>query len=272
MQDTAPALRLDAHAAFLDPDRFDYPDLAPPLRQRFLPEHLAGPLRRNRFDGCIAVSLTASAAETHWLLELARDSDIVLGVSGGAGGANAAQTLDQLMRNDRFKAVALRPGGWSDPGVLAALQEAARRDLPVDLTLDWRQLQDLHGLWDRVPNLRAAVSHLESLPVEDAALEEWAAQMERAAGLPGLYVKLTGLLRPEGLRASVAAFAPCLRLLVRLFGPGRLMFASGWPFCLLGAGKWKESLAAFTQMLGPQPPEVRESILGGAACAFYQLA
>lgn len=272
MQEAGRALRVDAHVTFLDPGRFAYPDLAPPLRQRFLPEDLAGPLRRNRFDGCIAVALTASAAETHWLLELARDSDIVLGVSGGAGGANAAQTLDRLMRNDRFKAVALRPGRLSDPGVLVTLQEAARRDLPVDVTLDWRQLPDLLELWDRVPKLRAALSHLDSLPLEDAALDEWAAQMERAAELSGLYLKLAGLLRPEGLRASVAALAPCVRLLVRLFGPRRLMFASGWPFCLLGAGKWKESLAAFTQMLGAQPPEVRETILGGAACAFYRLA
>ncbi|MDW8356206.1 MAG: amidohydrolase family protein, partial [Bryobacterales bacterium] len=220
----------------------------------------------------VAVPFTSDVGETRWLLEITRACDIVLGVSGSAGASDAARTLDELMRQAHFKAVALRPGSLRDPMVLSTLEEAARRNLPVDLILDWQQLADLPALWDRTPNLRAAVAHLDSLPLEPAALDQWADWMDQAVSLPGLYLKLSGLLRPEGLQASVAALTSCVRLLMRLFGPARLMFASGWPFCLLGAGKWKESLAAFTQMLGPQPMEAREALLGGTACAFYRLA
>jgi predicted TIM-barrel fold metal-dependent hydrolase len=67
------------------------------------------------------------------------------------------------------------------------------------------------------------------------------------------------------------------------FGPDRLMWASDWPFCMdLGRGgsagaeagrdeigTWKESLAAFTQALGPRTIETREQILGGTAARVY---
>jgi L-fuconolactonase len=264
-------MRVDAHVTFLDPGRFAYPGLPDALRQRFLPEHLSAPLRRNRFDGCVAVSRTADADETRWLLELARDSEIVLGVAGGAGGSSPAQALDELMRRRHFKAVCVRAESLADRDTILLLEEAARRNLPAELVLDWRQLAQLPALWERVPALRAAVSHLESLPLRPEALDEWAAAVEAAACLPGVHMKLSGLLRPEGLQWSVKALTPCVRLLVRCFGPDRLLFGSGWPFCLAGAAKWKESLAAFTQMLGPQPPEVREKILGDNARAFYSL-
>jgi L-fuconolactonase len=165
----------------------------------------------------------------------------------------------------------VRAESLGDRETILVLQEAARRNLPAELVLDWRQLAQLPALWDRLPGLRAAVSHLESLPLQSEALDEWAAAVEAAACLPGVHMKLSGLLRPEGLQRSVKALAPYVRLLVRCFGPDRLLFGSGWPFCLSGAGKWKESLAAFTQMLGPQPLEVREKILGDNACAFYSL-
>ncbi len=264
-------MRVDAQVTFLDPARFAYPALPDPFRQRFLPEHLSGPLRRNRFDGCVAVSRTAEAGETRWLLELARDSDIVLGVAAGLAGSSPVQALDEFMRRRHFKAVCVRVKSLADRQTILLLEEAARRNLPAELVLDWRQLAQLPALWDRVPALRAAVSHLESLPLQPEALDGWAAAVEAAARLPGVHMKLSGLLRPEGLQRSVKALRPCVGLLVRCFGPDRLLFGSGWPFCLAGAAKWKESLAAFTQMLGPQPTEVREKILGDNARGFYSL-
>jgi predicted TIM-barrel fold metal-dependent hydrolase len=55
---------------------------------------------------------------------------------------------------------------------------------------------------------------------------------------------------------------------MRMAGPERVMFASGWP---AGEVSWKERLAAFTQSLGPLPMAVREQILGGTAAEFYGL-
>jgi L-fuconolactonase len=56
------------------------------------------------------------------------------------------------------------------------------------------------------------------------------------------------------------------------FGPGRLMFASNWPFCLEATDAWKKVLATFTQALGAQTMEVRAKILGETAARVYRLA
>lgn len=78
-----------------------------------------------------------------------------------------------------------------------------------------------------------------------------------------VYIKLTGFrLPPDSGRASR------LRALLAAPGPDRLMYASNWPNA---GGSWKETMAAFTQSLGPMPLPIREQILGGTARAFYGL-
>jgi len=80
--------------------------------------------------------------------------------------------------------------------------------------------------------------------------------------LPNVAVKITGL-------TSVAAAAQVRRLLEAV-GPGRIMFASGWPRCK-PEGTWKLTLASFTQCIGAQTLETREQLLGGTAARVYRL-
>lgn len=85
-----------------------------------------------------------------------------------------------------------------------------------------------------------------------------------AGELPdNFYLKLTGFHLPvTGEQRERMGRA------MRMAGPERVMFASGWPG---GGVTWKERLAAFTQSLGPMPMAVREQILGGTATEFYGL-
>jgi L-fuconolactonase len=69
-------------------------------------------------------------------------------------------------------------------------------------------------------------------------------------------------------RWSAERLRPFVQHVLSLFGPDRLMFGSDWPVCT-PAGTWKEVLAAFTQAIGPQSMEVRETLLGGTAGKFY---
>jgi hypothetical protein len=80
---------------------------------------------------------------------------------------------------------------------------------------------------------------------------------------PKVYIKLTGFRLP-----ATAEQAEPLRRLLRHPGPERLMYASGWP---RPGASWKETLAAFTQSLGPMPIPLREQLLGGTAREFYRL-
>ena len=126
------------------------------------------------------------------------------------------------------------------------------------------RLDVLHGLSlvpqiaERYPNLQIAIDHLGA-PASPA----WQQDLERAAGFPQVYCKLSGLTRFGEPRAYV-------RHAMALFGPQRLMFGSDWPTAL-PEHTWKANLAAFTQAIGAQSIEVREELLGGVAARFYGL-
>jgi len=95
--------------------------------------------------------------------------------------------------------------------------------------------------------------------------------MERAAQIPNLWVKISGLINeagPEGWRADT--YRPYIQHLMAVFGPKRLMYGSDWPNCM-HTGTWKESMAAFTQALGAQSMETRSLILGENAAEFYRI-
>jgi len=127
------------------------------------------------------------------------------------------------------------------------------------------RLDVLHGLHlvpeiaRRNPNLRMVIDHLGA-----PASPNWPEEMERAAALPQVFCKLSGLTWFTEPRRYV-------RHALAVFGPARLMFGSAWPETLPDH-TWKADLALFTQCIGAQRIEVREELLGGTAARFYGIA
>ncbi|MCP4617684.1 MAG: amidohydrolase family protein, partial [Bradyrhizobium sp.] len=57
---------------------------------------------------------------------------------------------------------------------------------------------------------------------------------------------------------------------VGAFGPGRCMFGSDWPVCLL-AGSYDQVIEALDANLGRLTAAEREGVFGGVAASFYGL-
>jgi L-fuconolactonase len=275
-------MRIDAHQHFWDPDRFDYAWMPPApsaLRQVFEPDRLRPILERNRFGGSVAVQAHTSLAETRWLLDLAEANDFICAVVGWVDltDRGLGRTLDELQRRRKFKGVRHLVQDEPDdewllrPAVVAGLVELARRELPYDLLLHPRHLPLVPVVAERAPGLRMVIDHIAKPPIASQTMEPWARDIAAAAALPQVCCKLSGMIT-EAKRESWKAedLRPYVSHALRIFGPDRLMFGSDWPVCLL-AGSWKETLAAFTQAIGPQPMEVRERLLGGTAQEFYRI-
>jgi L-fuconolactonase len=274
--------RIDAHQHFWQLGRFDYAWMPPepsPLRADFLPRHLAPILARNRFEGSIAVQATHDVRETEWLLELAGEFPFIKGVVGWVDltDARVGDVLDGLQRRPAFKGVRHLVHDEPDPewllraDVLEGLRELERRGLPFDLLLRPQHLPLVPRLANEVPALRMVVDHIAKPPIASGRLEGWAEDMARAAAIPHVYAKLSGMITeadPAGWTAD--QLRPYVAHVFQVFGPDRLMFGSDWPVCLL-AGNWKATLAAFTQSVGAQVVGTREKLLGGNATAFYRL-
>jgi L-fuconolactonase len=256
-------VRIDVHQHFLAHERFDYGDWVrpgSPLEKDYLPDHVERILKRNRFDGLIAVQLTPTEDETRWLLELAARDAMILGVVARADFGRVGEFVD------RTKLV----GAWlqAEDATVDELYALARRNLACELAAGPETLDRVHRLAEAVPELQVVIPHMGRPPFGAEGFAEWAAAMEGIARhCPQVTVKLSGLLPP-----GMPEVEKAVQHLLGAFGPGRLMFASNWPFCLEATDAWKKVLATFTQALGAQTMEVRAKILGETAARVYRLA
>jgi L-fuconolactonase len=142
------------------------------------------------------------------------------------------------------------------------------------LTFDYvgllpRHLEHVPVIAQRVPELRIVIDHLGKPPITAREFEPWSSLLARAARMPNVFAKLSGLDTGDGDNWTAADIAYIDRAL-ELFGPERLMFGSDWPVVALrgGYGKvWCETNRALARLSRDE----RDRILGGTAVAFYRL-
>ena len=232
-------MRLDSHQHFTA----EYtPDLLLPI------------LKRNRFEGSVVVS---GPQDTAHHLQLAAAHDFIRGVVAWADldDPRLGNLLDEYQRHPKFRGLTGSIG--------CGLAELEARHLTFDL-------QDpalVPEIAERHPELRLVVDYLGRPPAEPDA---WSRAIEQAARHPHVFGKLSGLITQCPSRWKADDFRPFVQHALHTFGPHRLMFGSDWP-SYLPDGTFKESLAAFTQSIGPLPLEIREQLLGGTAERAYAL-
>ena len=258
-------MRIDAHQQFLNHGRFEYPSLPSQLDKDYLPAHVATILKRNRFDGLIAIALTTSAGETRWLLEQAEQNEMIMGVVGGSGDP---RLLDEWEQFPKLRGVRLSPQALTRD----KLHDLAARRLICEVPAEASDLQAIAHEAADTAGLHLVIDHLGKPDPRADSIDPWLRGMEQLAQIPGVYVKLSGLLTLATPPATPEELRPLIHHLMRTFGPDRLMFGSDWPFCLTVADLWKAALALFTQALGAQSIEVRSKLLGDTARACYRLA
>lgn len=199
----------------------------------YLPCALWPRLEANRFDGCIAVQRRADPEEARWLLQLASEHPFVRGV------VVCTNTLDEFETDPSFRGV------YSDgSGSIDFYRELGRRGIPLEINSG---ADSLYRILDAAPDLRAAVPAQAGLKAHES-----------------VYVKLTDLSGPAEQHGELVCE------MFEMFGASRILFGSNWPDCL-AAGTWKQTLATFTQALGPRTMDVRSLMLGDNAVSFYKL-
>ncbi|MEZ5352108.1 MAG: amidohydrolase family protein [Bryobacteraceae bacterium] len=248
-------MRIDCATQLVDRARFHYPFLegAPQQMQRDFTIHALGAiLSRNRYEGGVVLALLDDPAETDWLLALSLEHSAILAVMGHT---TDARDLDRWQRHPRFRGVRHRYG----PGSAAWISELGARGLRCDLEIDPAQLPLLS------PASHVALAHTAGACYRQPQLDAWAAAVESWPGM----IKIDGLINGAGEgKWSGAAYRPWIDHLMQCAGPARLMYGSDWPRCM-HSGIWKESLAAFTQALGPRTMDVRSWMLGENAARHY---
>jgi len=275
-------MRIDAHQHFwrYTPDEYGWiDDSMSQLRRDFLPSDLQPELERAGFDGCIAVQARQTIEETRWLLELAANSQFILGVIGWADlqSDNVRTHLKEFSLNPKLLGVRHAVQGEPDDSFMlraefqrgvATLEEFG---LTYDILIYPRHLPVAAEFVKRFPQLRFVLDHLAKPFIKRGEIEPWRSNLRRLADFSNVYCKLSGMVTEADWQAWTAEqIAPYLKTALECFGAERLMIRSDWPVCTV-AGSYARTMNLVIEFFKGYPDAQRDAVLGGTAAKFWRL-
>ncbi len=276
-------MQIDAHQHFWRVDRGDYgwltPQAHPAICRDFGPDDLKPLMAAAGVTCTVLVQAAPTAAETQFLLEIARATPFVAGVVGWADleAPGAAEMVEDMAGDPKL--LGLRPmlqdladDAWIlKPELAPALDAMRAAGLRFDALVTPRHLPHLARLLARRPDLKVVIDHGAKPDIAAGAIADWSAAIRAIARDTGAVCKLSGLVTEAGDGWAVEQLKPFVDVLLDAFGPARLMWGSDWPVVNEAGGyaAWRAAAEALTAQLSADD---RSLIFGGTAAAFYGIA
>jgi L-fuconolactonase len=248
------------------------------IRRDFLPADLQPLLQANGFDGCVAVQADQSDAETDFLLDLASRHDFIKGVVGWADlrTDDLGKSLEQWSAAKKLKGFrhilqAEKPEYMLSPEFVRGLGAIGKLGYTYDILVSPSHLETVEKLLEHFDNQYFVVDHIAKPYIRSGEIREWERDIRRVACFPNVYCKVSGLVTEASLTDwKPGDIFPYLEVVLDAFGPGRLMYGSDWPVCLLAAS-YERQLEVVESFFSRLSPGERERITGLNAIDFYQL-
>jgi len=276
---------IDSHQHFWDPRTTEFPEFpgeAQVLNRPFLPEDLAGAMRKTGVDYTVLVQALPQKREMNeWYFDIADDCGFVAGVVAWVDllrPREIPKALDALQKESRFvgvrHVVELEPDvDWLvHSSVVESLRELAKRDIPFDLCIKPRHLEIVLRLLEEVNGLRLVIDHMAKPDIAAGGSVGWHRNLAKIASNPRVHCKLSGLVTEADWKNwSAGNLVPYVRYVIDLFGYERIMFGSDWPVCLLAAD-YQQVWDLANELLDGIADEQRELVFGANAARFYGLS
>lgn len=227
----------------------------PSLQKDCLPMDVAPAMQAAAIDAVVAVQARSCAAETDYLLDLARSNPRIVGVVGWTD-LCSTQISDTL---DAYAGVPLLKGFrhiLQDEPELRALvhnpdfnrgvQALQTRELVYDVLVFEHQMADVVDFCARHNAHWLVLDHVGKPGIKDwhrnPTESRWLAGLRALAAMPHVACKLSGLVTETdwghgaGLSPNDSStILQCFDHALELFGPDRLLYGSDWPVCQLAA-------------------------------------
>jgi L-fuconolactonase len=273
--------RVDAHHHFWDLESglYAWPTAAEgPIHRTFAPEDLAPELLAAGIDATVVVQATDSLADTDAMLAAASGNPWIAGVVGWLPLADRAAAERELDVRDGSLCGVRHLIHWEAdptwllrPEVRPGLDLLAGEGLPFDVVAVFPDhLPLVPAVAAEHPDLVLVVDHLAKPPFRSDGWDRWVEDIRRAANVPTVRAKVSGLDTAAGPGWTVDELRPAWDVALESFGPDRLMFGSDWPVCRL-VSSYGQVVSAARELVAELSPSERDRVLGGTAVEVYRL-
>lgn len=275
-------MKIDSHQHFWKYDPAVHEWISPAMRairHDFLPKDLGPILLANGMDGCVAVQVDQTEAETIYLLDLASHYSFIKGVVGWVD-LRAADLPDRLHHFSSFEKLkgfrhivqAESEDFLRQASFIEGVRQLAKYNFTYDILVYPNQLDATIHFVEQLPEVTFVVDHLAKPFIARKETEPWAAAIKKLASFSNVHCKVSGMVTEADWSGwAYQDFLPYLDVVFSAFGADRLLFGSDWPVCLLAADYpsvkniLSTYLASFTE-------EEKAAVLGKNACRIYGLS
>jgi len=164
-------------------------------------------------------------------------------------------------------------------GFVRGVRLLGEMGMSFDLCVKPDELLDGAKLVAQCPDTRFVVDHCGNADPKAFAPDAershdpdvWRKGMDALAGQKNTVCKISGIVArmPKG-EWQPEQLAPVIDHCLDAFGPDRVMFASDWPVCTLGASL-REWVEALKQIVSDRPPAEQRKLFHDNAVKFYRL-
>lgn len=275
---------IDAHFHAWQLARGDYGWLTPELAPIYRDVQVADWQQQAQpwgVTGGVLVQAAPTAQETTFLLQQAQDNPAVLGVVGwidmlapDAVAQVAHCAAQPLLKGLRPMLQDLSDPDWIlQPVIQPVLHAMAQSGLVLDALIKPIHLPRILALTQAHPGLTVVVDHGAKPLIDDAAMNAWAESMTQLAQQSNpdkVVCKLSGLWTEAPAGQAVEVVRPWGEALLKIWGPGRLLWGSDWPVLEM-AGSYADWRRCTLDLLWKLSPQEQADVLGGNARRIYRL-
>jgi len=275
-------MKIDAHQHFwkYDPVRDSWiTDDMSVIKSDFFPNNLQATLKRNGFDGCVAVQADQSEEETLFLLDLAARHDFIKGVVGWIDlrSDHVQSRLGFFARFKKLKGFRHIVQGETDENFLLGdafchgIKLLANYRFSYDLLVKPHQLKSAIQFVKKFPDQFFVIDHLAKPFIKDQLLGDWKKEMAQLGQFENVSCKISGMVTEADWKNwKTADFKPYIDHVISSFGTDRIMFGSDWPVCLV-AGNYEQVIEVVEKNTAHLSQHEKKLLWGVNAENFYDL-
>ena len=210
------------------------------INRNFLINDLDVLADENNVTGTICVQAHQSEEEALWLLEIAKNSNLIKGVVCWVDlkNSNIGFSLDKYQSYDKFCGIRHvwhdeKNEDWiMDPKVIKGLKTLSERQINFDFLVRPNHLKYIFEVYEKIPKLNGVIDHIAKPKIKENIFEPWAENISELSKIDSLNCKISGMVEEMNDSQEISILKNYTDHVIESFGNDKVMFGSNWPVCL----------------------------------------